>query len=334
MDHIPTLRGSTTASHSVPYLSTISTANVDFEKFPLQQGWDRSRLEQGDFVQGHDQRTAASFLQTWLYFGMLSEVSTAGRCEPPKAEEFVETRGSSRLITSRSLDDFTRKRLRKLAGSSGKKKVEPLEKLDRCLSSARLVTERLWMLQKQGTGRCPLPFEVILSIMVLGCTIDSALIDFQLATPRRRWGLSEVAKDAMEQNGWCRRDLTLAATHLSELAMYCAMSLRRDGMGNHSECTEYACEVNQVDDSTYETKHRTANCNCQFWHVDEGRLQQIIRDDEIPYISLKRNTKSKDGEVLAIDATLKSFRNSKAEGPHNRMVIFSHVWSDGKSSCS
>ncbi|KAG5988917.1 hypothetical protein E4U54_004498, partial [Claviceps lovelessii] len=52
-------------------------------------------------------------------------------------------------------------------------------------------------------------------------------------------------------------------------------------------------------------------------------LEALIEAGRIPYIELRLAPR---GQLVA---SLRSFRDSIAQGPHNRCVIFSHVWADG-----
>jgi hypothetical protein len=48
--------------------------------------------------------------------------------------------------------------------------------------------------------------------------------------------------------------------------MFCAAHLNRNVSqpANHIRGTKYACEADQVESSTYETKHFTDGCQCEF----------------------------------------------------------------------
>ncbi|KAF9632711.1 HET domain-containing protein [Lasiodiplodia theobromae] len=95
---------------------------------------------------------------------------------------------------------------------------------------------------------------------------------------------------------------------------------------DHSRCNDFECQANQIDSNNYETRHRTEDCNCEFYHVDEGKLQQVIRDERIPYIEMKP-VKLED-ETKTLQVELQSHKDSIIEYSRS-IVIFSHVWSDG-----
>ncbi|KAI5458770.1 hypothetical protein BGZ63DRAFT_432266 [Mariannaea sp. PMI_226] len=330
MDHLPQLKDTSDPYPVVPFLGSTSSIDFSFHDFPSRHGWDQARLEGGDVQQSRDGREVAAFLQTWLYFGLLSELSAAASCEGLKKDYFVQQQGASQVITTRGLDQFIASRVKCIVRISNKKRSGELERLNSALDHARLMTDRLWALHRAHGNSFPLPIEITASIMVLGCTIDSALRKANITTPRRNWNLSKLAKSNMQMRGWCRRDISLADTYLSELSMYCVMHLRRNTAGqSHMRCTEYACDANQVDESNYITKHRTSGCQCNFWAVDPAKLQETISQGRIPYIELKRNTKANGIGLSSLQPSLQSFGNSIVEGPHNRLVIFSHVWSDG-----
>lgn len=329
MDHLPKFKDASDQYPSVPFLGQFFECDASYQDFPARHGWDKAQLEQGNFAQGHHDHATAAFLQAWLYFGLIHELSIAAHRRPPKTDDFITNPGGPQFITAKSLDAFVRRHATRIARFRAEKKEMAMERLNAALHSARQVTKRLWELQ-YGT---PLRVEILVSIMVLGCTVDHGLVSTQLIERSPEWQLSAVAKARMYNSGWCSRDVCLAGTYLTEISMYCAAHLKRTPQNySHQLCTDHICEADQVDDSTYQTQHHLdPDCHCDFWHVDENKLQDIIRKGKIPYIRLKKakGKGSKDRAGPAISPSLESFKDSLVEGPHNRLVIFSHVWSDG-----
>lgn len=333
MDHLPKFKDASDDYPSVPFLGQFFECDASYEDFPVRHGWDKAQLEQGNFTQGHHDHATAAFLQSWLYFGLIQELSIASHRRPPKIDDFITNTGGPQSITAKRLDAFVHRHAIRIARFHEKKKNMAMERLNAVLHSARRVTKRLWELQSGRVCQSSLHLEILVSIMVLGCTIDHGLVSTQLIEHSPGWQLSAVAKTLMYNRGWCRRDVCLASTHLTEVSMYCAAYLKRAPPDDrHQRCTDHRCEADQVDDRTYKTQHHlNPNCNCGVWHVDEEELQKIIRQGRIPYIRLKKAKRrgSEEWDDRAISPSLESLKNSIPEGPHNRLVIFSHVWSDG-----
>lgn len=337
MEHLPTFKDATPYPR-VPYLGGHRYENCAFKDYPDSQRWDLNRLQLGDFspppspVSGHN-----GFLQDWLYFGILHDLSAAAGRKPPEVIEFVtKEKDDEPKITTRKLNKLIQKSVSSIARSK-KKKEAPLTSFNEVLDIANTVVDHLQRLAMNPNGQqCPLPTQVVLSIMVLGSSIDQALMELNLYAPGRRtsWYLAPVGKRSMQNNSWCRRDIALAGSHLSELSMFCASRLQRNNQqpppAHHDGCSEVACETRQTNTSHYRSKHVTDECNCESWQADTAALQEIIREGRIPYIQLKRDTASRENSRPRVCADLKSLRNSAFKSPANRLVIFSHVWSDGK----
>ena len=90
----------------------------------------------------------------------------------------------------------------------------------------------------------------------------------------------------------------------------------------HSVCNEFQCAANQVEDSTYRTRHRTPDCQCEHWGPDVKKLTAKIRMSQIPQI-LMRQTKNPDGSK-SLQCDLGS-----AQLGASPSAMTSHVWSDG-----
>jgi hypothetical protein len=109
----------------------------------------------------------------------------------------------------------------------------------------------------------PLLCEVTLSLGVLGCTIDHALHWLWNLGGGRTWGLDSLGTTRMSAAGWCRRDIAVSREFLSEPPMLCASYLeRRPVPFHHWNCSSDTCRLNQIDEETYVTKHRTKDCQC------------------------------------------------------------------------
>ncbi|KAM4055735.1 hypothetical protein HRG_008411 [Hirsutella rhossiliensis] len=337
MDHLPKFQNATRPYPTVPYLGVGDYKAKRFQEYASSHGWDVMELQQGRFSAPADRLSSrAAFLQDWLYFGLLHELFAAARKKAPRVKQFIQDAdtGGEKTVTSRRLERLIQKSVSSMTRLKQKEKEEGLGRLGEALDIANSVVRQLWLLASNESGKqCPLPTEIVLSLMVLGSSIDKALQDvgFVSGATARDWNLAEAAKLSMQTSGWCRRDIALTDNFLSDISMFCASLLQRGPIvqANHGGCIEAACKVRQTDEATYQTKHVTDECNCEFWRADIGELQDIIRQDRIPYIQLRREPASETGRGPSVSASLQSMRNSTWNGPHNVLVIFSHVWSDG-----
>ncbi len=103
MDHLQDIEYGNQASMvrsdpviQVPYLCQYGyDQDCEFTEYPAQKGFDKSKFLGLDFSQRPPNETA-SFLQTWLYFGLLSRVLRI----PLSTEDFVDRTSVATLITT------------------------------------------------------------------------------------------------------------------------------------------------------------------------------------------------------------------------------------------
>jgi hypothetical protein len=156
-----------------------------------------------------------------------------------------------------------------------------------------------------------------------------------------RWGPSPLLRRRMDRLGWCRTEITRLETIMPVIGMYYASFLfpRRDRKP-HQNCCDTFCDISNIDESTYKTKH-TSTCENpgQDWlspdveSEKDRKIRHIIEADGIPVIKLttRRTTslgsqtegQSSTFDLDIVDAT----RPFNAERP--RYVAISHVWIDG-----
>ena len=101
MDHLPRVRNPYTPIH-VPYLGGGEYDGQVFAEYPVRQGWNIDYLQQGDF-QGRTANTAAQFLQTWLYFGMMHELFVLEDGDRVTVRDFVRSDSTGRQLINNSL---------------------------------------------------------------------------------------------------------------------------------------------------------------------------------------------------------------------------------------
>lgn len=104
MDHLPIFALATGPYPTVPYLPNDDDVydGDTFEGYPERQGWSSSLLFAGDFRQGRGLDETAAFLQKWLYFGLLNELSLVGSIFGRKIfrnEKFVQEKEEKKKET-------------------------------------------------------------------------------------------------------------------------------------------------------------------------------------------------------------------------------------------
>lgn len=319
MDH---LHGGDDANHvggpsinlsvQVPFLCQYEyDQTCEFTEFPDQKGFDKNKFLSLDYAQRPPDETA-SFLQTWLYFGLLSRALRI----PLSTEDFVDRSTTPPTIT-------TRKNLPIYLGQWDKKvRHKYLEEMEADLGEAR---SHVLAVLKAGSS-CPLPAEIVLSIMILGATLTTAIdLKVERFPPRNEtiitnWGMSPLVTERLLRSGWCINDVhRLCNTVSAPTALIASNIVRQEVVPKetHNACSPEACIARNINEATYETKHVESGCQCNSITAPIEGVKEILEKGDIPVILVKVDA---NGEVLGLEAV----PNRKT-----KFVAISHVWADG-----
>lgn len=133
---------------------------------------------------------------------------------------------------------------------------------------------------------------------------------------------SQRWKEQMPANGWCCHQVNhLSRIHDLEVLSYLA-TLERSShrLADHKRClNSVACVAYNTDRATYKTRHVTVDCKCLMVSTPYDNLTEIIRQGEIPLISIKDSTHA------GATHKLKVYPRSM----ESRYIAISHVWADG-----
>lgn len=315
---------------SYPSRCGVALSAWDGERFDIQE-YHRSEANHPTAL-GH----LESFVQTWLYFGLLSECQCIGM---PANED--DTSSIGKRLAATIVDDIykatvvqtgdlqfvqlspetltaflsvTQARLR--PDPAGR--IQFYEHLQLCLSCTRSML-----------GVLPSEFnhEVKCSIAALGellmQTVNTA---FQMRGLKnnfgRFWGknfLDEAAKRSMKDHGWCKSDIArLEAKYKSVQSLYIARMMDKSlPKRNHEKCTEFACRLFQIKAETFQLQHQQENCLCSQLEVDSEELTAILlQDNKFPVLRFTGDLQNLKAELV----------KEEAEVPY---VAISHVWADG-----
>jgi hypothetical protein len=297
-----------------------------------------------------------SFLQSWLFFGLLCEVYKAvGR--PFNQRDYIsedsllvkgggQRRGLTRRVNTSALpellsfwlDSFKQKR------STGELSFEDIQRLcmriDTYLQTAYKMCYCLVRSQHSYVDD-----DLLLSLMCLGNAIDDAMAlvyhrcfyDFlpvqlrnaQTFPPgwspiKRRWDGPETIFHWLLFSGWCPFDTGILKRDFGINEIIYATQLRRYGsVQRHMACSTTACVANNIDEATYKTRHGTlgSGCNgsnCHDVEFDYGTICETIRSGLTPIIKSEINA---DGQL--------EFSIVPYLGDGDSYVAISHVWAHG-----
>lgn len=349
MDYIPQPLSSVTPPIIVPLAAIIPYELGSFEDFPRRYGF----AEEGGRLDLNTRTVpeVATVLQSWLYFGLLSEFLGRSVESQELAQKATLPDGSIiDRVSTNQLSDLFQKSVLDLKGRKG----ELWSLLEFANDQSRLVDTQLPSVSPVS--------EIMLSIKILLLTLS----DFAFPNPEKYHPnldvrpldilsinvISPATKllvDRMESAGWCPQQVIQLCTQYNYAVVYYLSQLHRryrKGL-SHSDCSGSQCVANHIDMKSYPVQHACAPCSCtsisteediEVFHdsaeeplvsplcrrcsccdikVDAEKLRQIVSEGGVPLISIQQTDNGK------ITLGVEKFKNS------SRYVAISHVWSDG-----
>ncbi|KAL9621541.1 MAG: hypothetical protein Q9160_004071 [Pyrenula sp. 1 TL-2023] len=334
MDHLELPSAPTHPPVTVPYFSTIEYDGGPFATYPQRQSWSESDIynrrhwshrhpiddESSLSAAGKSQDEATSFLQNWLFFGLLSTVLGPQF----RANEYVySTHGGDRFVTTENLLENVSHMIDRLRDNQSEQLKIMMGLVDRNLTIAHQVHAFI-------CANTTLDPALLLSIAILGdfLALIRNVVYWRGDPPTDElvfnWNTGDAIQtdmlaQQMEADGWCISQI-IRSKRLTPSARYFVSRLAPPSAGKpHDACSRFRCLAYQMDWSTYRTAHRADHCDCKFLAASQDRLVEILSKDKIPLITTaKLIAKGFDGEIELAE-------NSS----HIVYVAISHVWSDG-----
>lgn len=314
---------------NVPYLVQTRYDAKGFHSFPARSGWkladDGTWSKLGESVPGkHSKTDLEAFLQSWLFFGVLTEV-----LGPVNVTEFIcEKSFASRYITTKTLPTHIKTWARDVRNSPRESRGRMLRASIVLSEAHALITKYCGMDGPHGQPLWDIDPAISLSFMILGESLSHAHFKiakdanlvmngwFEPAT--HHWGYSAKLSSLMRNDGWCPYALRILMGSLQQSAsgqLYAwHLSHPRVPGLHHRECSEHDCHARQ------KGKHRGRHwepdevCECTNIYVDMETLTDILRRDKHPIL---RYSKGGQGiEVIEYDSEM-------------TYGIISHVFADG-----
>lgn len=302
--------------------------------FPERKGWTM------DFFKGplrtdggnHSIVSLASFLQSWLFFGPLCEVSQSIGI-PLQRSRFVYQLDDKCFITTNSIKGY----IDEWANAAEDQNLETRQ-IHRSLVRECLGTVNrflAWFLDYTDLWRWSLlphlDLDIVLSILILGeSLLNAAAIIWPLSTRSAAWDTrlhrrQNLLQDRLIQAGWCFSETAMLHKELDNTGIYIASLIKRSFSVtlNHSNCAFDKCLAHQINEETYQTKHAD-DCpnplNCHHLFADESKVCTILKNGGIPIILIQQSND---------DENLLRLRVIDARSNDLPFVAFSHVWAHG-----
>ena len=169
MDHLPLPIQSAYEAPKVPYLCRYFYDGSTFDTYPLSKGFDLDCLRSGH-VHQYSPENLASFLQSWFFFGVLSEFFGDDFCE----DEFLSASPGNPnhfIVTTAILPTLGSKWAASYRSSTKHQRKDLLQKAGECFEVAGVVAR--WACSDESAElKSPLPSEVSLSVLILGDSLS------------------------------------------------------------------------------------------------------------------------------------------------------------------
>ena len=306
MDHLPLPSNPTHSCPRVPYVSLQPYDGGPFlhypERRPLSNSSSITELE--------------SFLQTWLYFGLLHEVlGQEFRLEGYLRDDDEGSRVCSTFLL-RDLGSWINQAREWNTGFREEKRYH----LACCLNA---VSSSMFALHTSSDGRFNRGIRQ--SIAALGETVSMAVrlalgpnSPITIASFTTTY-IDDRVRHTMQQYNWCPSEAAAALTSFYTIAtVHFVSMMSKPSLGiSHQQCTENRCYNVLNNAATYRPLHVDDRCDCECIGPDMNDIVACCLDGTYPVLHIV-------GESVAkISVKALPFQENT---PY---VALSHVWADG-----
>ena len=259
-----------------------------------------------------------AFLQSWLFFGLLTEVLQREIC----VEDFVVIGlDGEQFMTTETMPAITFEWIKHIRNLGDEEKRQRFENTRAILSEARSVLAHLPIYSPQL-----LDPTLSISLAAIGeyliLATSAAFVRADLNVPR--WipvlPSDDLFSLRMRAQGWCPSEIGMLRKKTNIETMYYVSNLNRPGDKDHDACNLDKCVAYQIASGAYETKHNDMSCTgpaCRHVHADQGHMLDILRRGSI--------------SLLLYDALCETGPKLHLldSGRVSHYVAISYVWSDG-----
>ncbi|KAH8725095.1 hypothetical protein GQ44DRAFT_759811 [Phaeosphaeriaceae sp. PMI808] len=333
MDHLPTPFNTSGPPIEIPFVADIPWDSGDFASFPSRHGFAVTLDGDLDLDRINTERLA-SLLQSWLYFGFLSEILEINvrkkifrRVRPAYSTKPVAVILNSSCLTP-LIETWSKTIRRQNSRSfilSSRKEVENLVAMrDKVRTQFNRLLRTCDLVAQHSTG-CPYPLpEILLSILIL-CNTLVLCGELDIQNERNRpvvaMSVSLIGRQMID-GGWCRAIVDHASKKYYISDFYFLSRVKPPAVPwiRHKTCSKFQCRANNVSKGPYQNRHVTKNCPCHLIHIDgdnKTKLFKIIKGGGVPLIKIR--------ELVSGSVKLE-VREYK---PSVSYFAISHVWSDG-----
>lgn len=265
-----------------------------------------------------------SFLQNWLFFGLLNEVLGDLYRHDDFVTTFLDNEVEKTIITTANLLSRLEKWEAKITQDSDSL-IAMYEHIARCLYLAYAC-----LLIEYPALDNDLKFHLASVAEFLGYAASKACNVEWSDTPRlslmpRDWcrTVSEHFRNSvlLERSNCCpsQTQMLIQVFRSPQALAFVAGCFHEDGFqSHHASCDRNKCQAGDSVTSGQVTRHVRDSCGCKFLRVDEDLLADCLKKGCLPLLRLKEDTSS-DKMTIEVVASTES----------TSYVALSHVWADG-----
>lgn len=291
----------------VPYLCASSPYDgLGFEGFPKRKGYN-IHDQATEHVPVHVITKDAKFLQAWLFFGAISEVSAISGLEIETSAEFLKSKDNGLLhVWTEGLNGFASRIIK--ADSTTQ---EPSSRHQRCQRVCTVFKQLYAVVSRHDRGiRDVEGILVVTSIKVL-CRVLLLLSPYYSGVETTMpypgtfdicagWNPSlkiaaelDMKSELNEEGillskGWCPMEVRLVQECYQSMLLFFATTIERPVMNkSHENCTEMYCLAETISEEQYQTVHVTEDCGCKNIEIDGDSLAKVLQEGHIPRITIR-----------------------------------------------
>ena len=373
MDHLDRSKAAAFPQPRIPYVCLQPYNGESFMSYPSSQGYDLQKARECDFERDWQSHVAEaqlplantklvleSFLQSWLFFGLLCELHTAVGLTFDQESFISEDTSVTVVCSGQKIGKIKRLNTEPLHDLfvtwydlSQELEHEDVEQLCRPINGSLSI---LYQISYRLTTKSQnyVDDDLLLSFMSLGQSTEHALqwiaqtslLGRQVprgrstvvqqrqndATPwlpePRGWDAPNRLFTKLICNGWCPNEVETLRKNFQVNEVVYASQLRRVGdRGKHRVCTPALCGAANIDDATYRTQHHPGFCErdtCTEVRIDYARICEIIEADSTPLIQARA-----DDATISFRVAPDTIEQGEAAGAKVPYVAVSHVWAHG-----
>ncbi|KAK7464714.1 hypothetical protein VKT23_005920 [Stygiomarasmius scandens] len=245
-----------------------------------------------------------AFLQAWLFFGVLAEVSSICGLPVDPDEQFLVVEDGSQVVSTGALNNLLHKWLMSLNATPAdvaRERVGRLLRVEYHVMSLQTIISTYGDAKKPESralsySECKVllsirfAFRAILLVCLLSKHCELTEIQFLLDSsleqsfPAQWDELKGFATQELLDNDWCRSECKLLE-QMDGSYNFFATLLKRWRM-DHGKCDDFTCLADQINEEIYQTAHVEAQCHCKSMGLDPEELRSILEKGNVPRIEI------------------------------------------------